>query len=129
MSRRKQEKLLEQVNVLDLAPVRRANWVEKNGRVVIERPKPLRKTPATLFEWLGYHMSMRLIRLDEVGSETWRLLDGHRTVGDVAGSLRRKFGEAVEPAEERVGRLVQLLHRQDFVSYPGWDDTGPAAPL
>lgn len=121
MNRRRRQKLLEEVNVLELVPVRRAAWVEKEGRVVIERPKPTRRSPAALFEWLGYYMSMRKVRLDERGSETWRLLDGCRSVAEVAGELRERFGAEVEPAEERTGRLVQLFHQEDFVAYPGWD--------
>jgi hypothetical protein len=121
--------LLEQVNVLDLVPVRRASWVEKDGRVVIERPKPERRSLAALFEWLGFYMSMRKIRLDEPGSEAWRLLDGRRTVHDVVRDLRERFGDEVEPAEERVGRLVQLFHQEDFISYPDWDPPGLDAPV
>lgn len=124
MNRRERKQALEQVNVLDLYPERCASWVEKEGRVVIERPKPVRKSPGALFEWLSFYLSMRWIRLDEPGSETWRLLDGSRTVSDVAAALQERFGDEVEPAEERVGHLVRLFHQEDLVTYPGWDETG-----
>ena len=81
-----------------------------------------------MFEWLGYYMSMRKIRLDEPGSTAWRLLDGSRSVHEVVREMRREFGEAVEPAEERVGRLIQLFHQEDFISYPGWEAMESDAP-
>ena len=38
MSRRRKAKQLEQVNLLDMVPVRLATWSEVKGRVVLERP-------------------------------------------------------------------------------------------
>jgi len=87
---------------------------------VIERPWPKRGLGMKLRYWLA----VRRIRLDERGSYTWRLLDGERTVAELAEALRFEYGEQVEPAEDRAGQLIRMLHSEDLVGYPGWDKTG-----
>jgi hypothetical protein len=108
---------------LELAPVRLAPWREVDGRVVIERPKP--ESARRIREQLRYWLAVRRIRLDDRGSLAWKLFDGTKTVADVAVALREEFGEQVEPAEDRAGHLVRMLHREDLLAYPGWDEIQP----
>ena len=123
MRRRRRAQELEQINLLELTPVRLASWSEVDGRVVIERPKP--ESTGKVREQLRYWLAVRRIRLDERGSLAWRLLDGTKTVADVALALREEFGEQVEPAEDRAGQLVRMLHREDLLGYPEWDEIQP----
>jgi len=120
MTRRQRVKALKEVNLLELTPVRSASWTEVEGRVVIERIKPTGL--GRIGEKLRYWLAVRRIRLDERGSMVWRLLDGTKTVGDLAAALRSDFGDQVEPAEERAGQLIRMLHEEDLVGYPGWDE-------
>lgn len=122
MSKRRREKQLESVNLLDIAPVRLAAWEDVAGLIVIHRPRPGRGGWRGLLDRVLYHLSARRIRLDTIGSFAWRRLDGRTTVRDVAAALRSTFGDAVEPAEGRVGRMVQVLRREGLIAYPGWDD-------
>lgn len=123
MRRSRRAKELEQINLLELTPVRLASWSEVGGRVVIERPKP--EDAKQIREQLRYWLAVRRIRLDERGSLAWKLLDGTRSVADIAAALRDEFGEEVEPAEDRAGQLVRMLHREDLLAYPGWDEIRP----
>ncbi len=91
-------------NLLELVPVRTASWSEDAGRVVVEVPAP---SPPWFLAWLKSKASSKRVRLDEVGSLAWTLLDGRRTVGEVAAVLRERFGDRVEPAEERFAALVR----------------------
>lgn len=86
--------------------------------MVIERPRP----ESGVGDRLRYWLAVPRIRLDERGSQVWRLLDGERTVAEVAEALRQEYGSDVEPAEDRAGQLVRALHREDLLVYPGWDD-------
>ena len=119
--RRSREDPLGGINLLELAPVRVARWRQVEDRVVVERPKPRARFPRILLEWLLHLMAVKSLRLDEVGSYAWQLLDGEHTVGQVAAAVRERFGDAVEPAEERVGHLVRLLRQEGLVAYPEWD--------
>jgi hypothetical protein len=47
-------------------------------------------------------------------------MDGEKTVAEMAEDLRQEYGEQVEPAEERAGQLVRMLHSEDLLAYPGW---------
>jgi hypothetical protein len=120
---RRKLKELEDVNLLGIKPVRMAEWKEKGERVVVVRPKPSGGGLRVLLDRFFYSLSARRLRLDEIGSAGWRLIDGERTVGEIAGELRREFGERVEPAEERFGHLVRVFRQEDLVAYPGWDET------
>ena len=119
--RRSKEDPLGGINLLELAPVRVARWRQVEDRVVVERPKPRARFPRILLEWLLHLMAVKSLRLDEVGSFAWQLLDGEHTVGQVAVAVRERFGDAVEPAEERLGHLVRLLRQEGLLAYPEWD--------
>ncbi|MFQ5349360.1 MAG: PqqD family protein [Thermoanaerobaculia bacterium] len=115
-------------NLLELVPVRTAGWSEDAGRVVLEVPAPSRPWRAPI-AWLSSKASSKRLRLDDVGSFAWTRLDGRRTVGEVAAVLRERFGDRVEPAEERLGALLSSLHRGGLVGYAGYDEIpGPYDP-
>ena len=122
MWKRRRVDELETVNLLEVSPVRLAEWTEKQERVVVVRPKALRPGPLGLIDHMLYLLSARRIRLDAFGSFAWLQLDGKRSVGQVVALLREEFGEKVEPAEERLGHLIRVFRREGFVAYPGWDD-------
>ena len=113
---------LDQVNLLELRPVRVAAWSDDESTVAIERPKPSKPWFRSPGEWLSYQMSSRWVRLDERGSFVWRSLDGDASVGEVARRLREEYGDDVDPAEERVGLLVRALRVQGLLAYPEWDE-------
>jgi hypothetical protein len=120
LKRRRKARELEQINLLGLVPVRLAPWSEVEGRVVIERPKP--KGAGRIGEKVRYWLAVRRVRLDDRGSLVWRLLDGEKSVADVARALREEFGDQVEPAEERAGQLIRMLYREDLLAYPDGDE-------
>lgn len=121
MKRRGKPDPMAGVNLLDLAPERRAEWEEQESRVVVLRPEPTTTGARLWIDRVLYQLSARRIRLDEYGSCVWRHVDGQRTVADIAAALRDQFGDAVEPAEERVGKLIQVFHREELVAYPDLD--------
>lgn len=115
------------MNLLDLTPHRACEWQERDdGRVVLVRPRPRAKGLKTPFEWLAYLMAPRRIRLDEVGSFCWSQVDGRRTPWEIAKALRAEFGEAAEPAEERVGKFLKLLQREELVRFPELEGGEPS---
>lgn len=124
MGRKEREEALEGVNLMGLAPFRLADWEEVEGRVVVLRPRPTTQGLRGVLDRFFHKMSASRIRLDEVGSLAWRVMDGERTVAEVAGVLRQEFGEKVDPAEERLGHLIWMMRKEGLLGYPGWDDRG-----
>ncbi len=106
------------MNLLDLTPVAAAEAEEKDGRVVVIRPRPHTRGLRKPLDWLIYLLAVRRLQLDEVGSFCWRQMDGRRTAGGIAEALRTEFGDSVEPAEERLGTFIRLLQREELVEFP-----------
>lgn len=110
------------VNVLDVVPVRLADWEEHADAVVLIRPRPRAPWYLLPLEWLRHLLAVRRIRLDATGSAVWRACDGRRTVADVAPAVRETFGVDAEPVEQRVGLLVRRLRREGLLAYRDYDD-------
>ena len=52
-----------------------------------------------------------------MGSFIFPLLDGSRTVGDVAELVHAEFGEAAEPLYDRLVQYMKILHNNGFIRY------------
>ncbi len=83
---------------------------------MLERP-PAKRSGIRGIGRLTSFMAARRVRLDDIGSFSWKRFDGETTVGEVCGALRERFGESVEPAEERLGRFLHSLRREGFLFY------------
>ncbi|HXV60416.1 MAG TPA: PqqD family protein [Vicinamibacteria bacterium] len=105
------------MNVLDLTPHRAADWTERDGLVVLVRPRPAARSLRGLIDGLGYLLAAKRLRLDALGSFCWRQIDGKRTPWEIATVVRREFGSECEPAEERVGRFLRMLAREGLVYF------------
>ena len=119
---RKKPSPLEGVNLLDLAPAPVAEIEEREGKVVLLRPKPRTRGLRGLSDRITTFMSAPKVRLDDFGSFTWRQLDGQTTVAEIAAALREEFGEAAEPVEDRLGLYIRLLRREGMLIFPGYDE-------
>lgn len=122
MSRRSSSEELGTVNLMELCPVRAASWVEDGDKVVLVRTPPEGAKRRRMKEWLRFWLSCPRIRLDERSSRVWLLLDGQRSVGEIARQMRSEFGAEVEPAESRIGELIRRLRDERLLAYPGWDE-------
>lgn len=80
-------------------------WREEHGRVVLERPAAGARR---LLLRLARQPASFTVRLDEVGSAAWRLVDGRRTVGAIHAELARRFPAEADLAS-RLGRFVGML--------------------
>jgi len=122
LTARELDKRLREVNLLEIKPVRTAEAEERDGRVVVHRPKPTSRGLRRLLDRFLHAMSASRLRLDDLGSFSWERMDGTRTVQEIAEELRAEFGDEVEPAEERLAHLVRFLRQEDLVRYVGWDE-------
>jgi hypothetical protein len=98
-----------------VVPVPRAPWREVGGGVVLERPRPSRRGWSGLRERLSFFLSIRRVRLDDVGGFVWKQLDGRRSAAEIAAAVEDALGDAASPAGERVGRFLRHLADLGFV--------------
>ena len=112
MGRRKKA----QVNYLDMIPVRAdLTWhTGEKGIVTLEIEN--RGVMNTIAQKLFGKPRISYVHLDEMGSFVWPLIDGTCTVGDLAGPVKERFGEAAEPLYPRLVRYFQVLESYGFVA-------------
>lgn len=55
------------------------------------------------------------IHLDEMGNFIWPLIDGKRTVYDIASLVNREFGEKAEPLYNRLVQYMINLENYGFI--------------
>lgn len=57
------------------------------------------------------------VHLDINGSFIWPLIDGKRTVADIAGMVHEEFGEKAEPLYLRIVKYFQIMESYHFVQF------------
>jgi len=111
----KKDRSKPNVNLLDLRPRRLVDHeMDGEGHVVILVPKYRGRLMGRLVQPRLRKPFFR-ITLDEVGSFVWGLCDGLTRVESIAESLRERFGESVEPAENRLADFIRDLRRNRFI--------------
>ncbi len=100
---------MAKVGILDRIPMRDRDFLVEDEKIVVLVPR----FDGVLGRWITRRLSKPCykVRLDRFGTEIWNLCDGHRTVREIASALRGRFGEEMEPAEERVAGFIQRLDR------------------
>lgn len=110
-------KILKGVNYLELTPFRLyEHEIEDNGLVTVLLPKFENKIFKSLFVTRNKSQFIR-IKLDEFGSEAWLQVDGEKKVEKIAKCLLEKFGEKIEPVNERLTTFYTQLYMQRFISF------------
>ncbi len=104
------------MNYLDLTPVRIYQHVEKpDGLIDVLVPKFKNK----LMVRLTTRVKNPYIKanLDAFGTETWLQMDGNNTVARIAGKLTEKFGEEIQPVNDRLTKFLTQLYTYGFISF------------
>ena len=104
-------------NLLEKIPFRLAVEIgrfEDNARVAFPR---FRSFPGRLFGRLFRASSTIKLTLDPKCTAVWDLIDGHRTVDDIALRLKKRFGDEIEPLYERLGELLSILESNRMIKY------------
>ena len=104
-------------NLFDLVPAKAEHiFTEKEGELsVIVFPRFRSKFMRRLFVPKNKSASIR-VRLEEHGTAVWDLIDGQRTVREIAEALAEHF-HCEENYEYRIVKYLGQLQRQGFVKY------------
>ena len=111
MKNKKQQK----PNFLDMIPVRNPEiaWTTDEAGIVtleIENKGVANRIAQKLLK----KPKITYIHLDENGSFVWPLIDGKRTVADIAQLVDAHFGDAAKPLYERLVKFFQILESYNF---------------
>lgn len=105
----------QQPNYLDMIPVRNPeiNWTtDESGIVTLEIEN--KGVANRIAQKLLKKPKITYIHLDENGSFIWPLIDGKKTVMDIAALVEEHFGEKAKPLYERLVRFFQILESYHF---------------
>lgn len=113
MKKKKQQK-----NYLDLIPERAAGllWKEdENGIIVLEVENTgfFNRIAQKLFKRPRYTK----VHMEKYGSFLWPLIDGERTVMELAQLEKEQFGEEVEPLYPRIVKYIQIMESYHFIRF------------
>ncbi len=115
MSGKKVKKNESQENYLDKVPVKNIEWEQdETDKVYLLKEKSKTKLMKKLIDLFKKSQFFR-IHLDELGTATWLLIDGNRTIYDISNQLKETFAEKIEPAEQRVAAFIAMLKKNGFI--------------
>lgn len=117
MFKRKKNKDLESLNYLETTPVHNYGGVEEEtGLVSVLIP---RFTNKILVKFLTPRLKNPFVKakLDEFGSEVWRQINGKNKVQEIADNLSAKFGEKIQPVNERLTKFLTMMYQYSFITF------------
>ena len=106
------------INYLDLIPEKSSSlkWhTDLKERVILEVENTgiMNKIAQNLFN----KPLFTKVHLDANGSFIWPLIDGKRTVEDIAVLVKEQFGEAAEPLYPRIIKYFQIVESYHFIRF------------
>jgi hypothetical protein len=102
--------------VLDCLPRRFAEWrAGDDGRVVLERPRPVTTGLRGAWDRLRWLMATPRIRLDDLGSEIWQRIDGEASLAEIAHAIAEAFPDRAEEMDQRLTVFAVALERQGLI--------------
>ncbi len=119
----RKEKKENDINYLDLIPVRAQQlpWHrDHRERIILEVENTglFNKIAQKVFGKPRYTK----VHLDVQGSFIWPLIDGERSVADIADLVKAEFGEKAEPLYPRIVKYFQIVESYHFISFANKSD-------
>jgi hypothetical protein len=110
------KKIKEQINMLELTPVQLlTSEYREDGQIDVLVP---RFKNSFLQKMLPKNRSPYIkANLDEIGTAVWELIDGKRTVNEIAAILEEKFQEAISPVHQRLAAFMRNLNANKFITF------------
>lgn len=107
----------KQKNYLDLIPVRAQGleWARDDEGIVVlevENTGVFNRIAQKCFK----RPKVTKVHMEQFGSFLWPLIDGERTVKELADLLKERFGEEAEPLYPRVAKYMQIMESYHFIS-------------
>ncbi|PJB78952.1 MAG: PqqD family protein [Acidobacteria bacterium CG_4_9_14_3_um_filter_49_7] len=108
-------------NLLTLVPNRIREFEMEGEKAVILLPR-------FSSGWPSRHIQPRLkkptmrVRLDEIGTMVWQLVDGKRTVMEITELIGERFGKRVIPPHERVGIFITMMKNEGMIKLEDPED-------
>lgn len=114
---KERKKILKNTNTLDLTPIKLySEETDNNDLVTVIIPKFKNKI-AVKFVSPKLKSDHFRVKLDNFGSAVWLKMDGKTTVDKIINDIKKKFGDEIIEAEERITKFIFQLYSQGFISF------------
>lgn len=112
------KKKKQQQNYLDLIPERSSalTWSsDEEGMIVleVENTGAFNRVAQKLFK----KPKVTKVHMEKYGSFLWPLIDGEKTVMELADLQKEEFGDEVEPLYPRVVKYMQIMESYHFIRF------------
>ena len=112
------KKSKQKQNYLDLVPERapELKWSQDEDGIIVlevENTGVFNRIAQKLFKRPRYSK----VHMEKYGSFLWPLIDGKKTVMELADIQKEEFGEEVEPLYPRVVKYMQIMESYHFISF------------
>jgi len=107
-------------NLLNLIPERNCRW-EKNqeGKSYLLVPRFKNRFFKQIALRLGRSEWVKIF-FDEIGTRSWDLVDGKRSVEQIGELLEKEMGEKVKPVYQRLSEFMVILSRNKFIIFKNY---------
>jgi hypothetical protein len=112
-------RFLKKANLLDLTPFRLFEHEEEETGQVIILVKKFKNARFSHFV-LGRRSPVIRIRLDEIGSEVWKAMDGSSNVAVLLDHLTRRWNDVPEKIcglEERLAGFLSIMYDNRYIGF------------
>ena len=114
---KERKKILKNTNTLDLTPIKLySEETDSNDLVTVIIPKFKNKI-AVKFVSPKLKSDIFRVKLDNFGSAVWLKIDGKTTVDKIINDIKKKFGDEIIEAEDRITKFMFQLYSQGFISF------------
>ena len=116
--RKKRKKEGSDINYLDLIPRRNEalKWHrDLKDRVILEVENT--GVMNTIAQRVFNKPRFTKVHLDAQGTFIWPLIDGEKTVADIAALVKEEFGEKAEPLYPRIVKYFQIVESYNFIEF------------
>lgn len=116
--RNKRKKEGSDINYLDLIPRRNEalKWHrDLKDRVILEVENT--GVMNTIAQRVFNKPRFTKVHLDAQGTFIWPLIDGEKTVADIAALVKAEFGDKAEPLYPRIVKYFQIVESYNFIEF------------
>ena len=86
---------------------------KKQVKIIFYHDKAIER----FLRWLVKKPRVSDMTLDEIGSETWLLIDGKNNVYDISIKLFEKYGERCNPNNNSLVMVLRHMNRRGWISF------------
>jgi hypothetical protein len=107
-------------NFLNLIPEINCRWEsDQEGKVYLLVPRFKNSWMKKIALKLGKSELVKIF-LDEIGTRSWKLINGRRTVRQIGALLEKDMGERVKPVYDRLIEFMSILFKNRFILFKNY---------